>query len=507
MEPDNGASRFFILSGNAQIGPVSAYWHVPFVDESFPSNFMGGAIRTTLGEDSIDCTNPANKAACVQRIDPTRVGREFGGRYNNQYGMLRYQGRFLEDKLRLDARAFYVYFDVVMDPYRSLMPSSVFPSGVVVEQGFFSHRAGGSVDGDVVLPWDIRLLFGGEVIYDEIEESVTDWKTEQKWIDLRLPYVCPPDRDGKRCPLTFIYNASRITLGGFLDLQKKVLPNLSLEAGARVQGSTGERPVDAVFMLSGGAVWGFLPNWNLKVNYAEGFRPTFLLRTESNGETIQYNGNPELFSERSRAVQGEINAVLLKGHKAIRQLSFRADYSYTWIDDMILINSGTYLNASDMGIHSVEFLAELALKQGHWFTLGYTFMDISDNSRGKIRSYPNQWFTAQLLLNLWNKQLYLSSNLQVRGSAEDPGKYPALDDSPQYIGNVGPDGMPVQDPTYKARATDIVLSRQHPTAQLNAGLRFLLRKQGLLFSFDAYNMLDGQFWDSEQGYDPSAYLE
>jgi len=50
-------------------------------------------------------------------------------------------------------------------------------------------------------------------------------------------------------------------------------------------------------------VWNFIPNWHLKLNYTQGFRPPVFNNTVSNGEDLQINGNPKLNVETSDAVQ------------------------------------------------------------------------------------------------------------------------------------------------------------------------------------------------------------
>jgi outer membrane receptor protein involved in Fe transport len=512
MTTQTPRDHWVILSGNAQLGPISAHFHLPlFLGGGNPANFTGAGMRYDLGEDSIDCTDPANRAICQLRVDPNRVGRRFSGAYYQSYASLRYRERMLNDRLRLDARVGYMHQFGEFNPYTSIIPSSVFSSGVVVEQPMTSDRVGGSIDATILLPWKLRLLTGGELNYDYMAQNRANFRTDPAVIETRLPYVCPEYYgqyiEGKTCPIITNYETNRLTGGFFVQLQRSILRNLSVDLGGRVQASTLKRPLDPVVLASGGVVWGFVPNWNLKLAYGEGYRPPPLHRTDANGEAINWGGNPDIKVERSRAAQGEINAVLLKGYRSISQLAFRVDYAYTWVTDLINVLNGTYSNVSDIGIHSAEFLADLDLRTGHSFGLSYTFLDMADTQRGKIRTVPNQWLTARVLLNLWNRQLYLSSNLHIRGSAEDPNKYPAIPSSPVYLGDVDANGRPVQVPTWTARVTDITMDRMPPVAIWNAGLRYRFKKPHLLLAFDAYNILNGQFWDSETGYDQSAYLE
>jgi outer membrane receptor protein involved in Fe transport len=518
MTSQSPQGHMLILSGNAQLGPISAHWHVPMgLPNYYSSNFMGGAVRKDLGEDAIDCTDPANKLACMSRVDPNHVARRFDGVYWPQHAFLRYQGRHLDDKLRIDSRVFFFNMDAFMNRYVSLIPTSTFPSGVVVEQDLGGSRVGGSLDAEATLPWGIRLLAGGEMFYDWFPEIRANFHTSEEMIKARLPYACPEHiapfekYEGRNCGIVVIFETNRLTAGGFVDLQKKLLDNLVVEAGARLQGSGGKRALDPVVLLSGGVVWGFMPNWALKLNYAEGYRPPPLHRSDANGEGVNYSGNPNVEVESSRSIQGEINAMVLRGRRAIRQLGFRADYSYTWINNLIQVVNGSFHNAAEVGIHEVELLTELALKKGHRFALGYTFLDIANSDLGKIRTVPNQWLTARVLVNLWNQQLFVSSNLHLRASAEDPNKYPANKSAPANIGDVelDPNGnvVPKAVDTWVAWPTDVVLDRVPPMALWNAGVRFRFKDPQVELAADVYNILGGRLWDSEQQFDPAAYLE
>ena len=62
---------------------------------------------------------------------------------------------------------------------------------------------------------------------------------------------------------------------------------LILDVGGRLQvapdalGSL-SYPLNTTF--AGTVVWNFIPNWHLKLNYAQGFRPPVFNNTASNGE-------------------------------------------------------------------------------------------------------------------------------------------------------------------------------------------------------------------------------
>jgi outer membrane receptor protein involved in Fe transport len=510
---DSLRSHLLVFSGNSQLGPFSLHWSLPFGRQVQAASFGASILKESLGEDSIDCTNPANKAACAVRVDPNRIARNVQFNFYDQYAMLRYRTDIL-DRLKFEGRAFYIYFKREIGHYSSFAPSTILKGSVTADPMDLSmHRGGLTADVNVNLPAKTTLLAGGELYYDYYPEFKVNFLSEEatmKLTTLRCPENASgkivTDENGYFCPVQFNYQSDRITGGMFLNAQSRLIPNVIMDAGARLQLFGGKRSLDPAFLLSGAVVWSFLPNWNIKANYAEGFRPPPLQKTDSL-PTFNWTGSPWLKTERSRAIQGEINTRLLKGYKSIRQLSLRVDYSYTWITDFIEVNQGMYQNLSDIGIHSVEMLADLRLKKGHWFSLGYTFLDMANSQKGKVRSIPNQWLALRSLVNLWRKQLFVSSTLSVQGSAEDPNKRGAVSSAPVHIGNVNAAGEPVQDIMYLARPSDLVMDRVHPVAIWNAGVRFLLPKQGLRFDLDVYNLLNAQAYYGEGFMDLTSYME
>ena len=506
VDVDTNRSHMIVASGNVQLGPIALYWHIPWGQVHRGVNFGGGVIQANLDEDNLDCTNPRNKDACDKRVDPNKVGRTINFPIYDQLVMLRYRNRFLDDKLGMEARAFYVYFHRDFDPYTSSPPSQILHGGAVANLPLSTHRAGIGFDGDLALPWRrTRILFGGDFFADIMVEQKTSFESPPETMAL-LPYNCPDDEGDAKCPMIQNFESNRLVGGLFLAAQSRPFSTLILDAGARLQLTGGKRGQDPVVLLSGAAVWSFMPNWHLKINYAEGYRPPALQKTDSNGEAMTFAGNAELEVERSRAIQGEINARLLRNYGVVRQLGLRANYSYTWITDFIDTTQGMYRNVSEVGIHSAELLAQLALKRGHWFALGYTFLDMSDAEKGKLRSIPNQWLTARLLLNLWKRRFFLSSNLSIFGSLEDPNRY-ANSPGVQYYTGKMENGEPVKTNTWTAHATDLTMDRVGPAAVWNAGLRYLLPQYGIRLDADVYNLLNANHYNPEGFMDLNSGLE
>jgi outer membrane receptor protein involved in Fe transport len=497
---DAQRSHMLLLEGNVHAGPLSFYWHMPFFEQVRGASFAGASpVINNLGEDNIDCTDPANKNACLNRVDPLRGARRHSWNVYERYWMLRYRDNFFDNALSMEGRAYYINYRGIMIRYVSIPPSSILQEGVVVNQpSFGGDRVSLSLDGNLTLPSSMRLLFGGTTIYDWQSTTQANFLIGDATLD-RLPFrpACPPDTADKKCPIPISLQSNRINLGLFVNWQMKLHKTLLLDAGARLTGATGKREVDPLALFSGTLVWSFLPDWHLKLNYSEGYRPPVLGKMDGNGEGINWPGNPYLEIERSRALQAEINTRLLSGHKTLRHLGFRADYSYSWVYDMIGTLAGGSKNLSDMGIHTVEALVDLQLKRGHWFGLVYTFVDSSDSFYGKQRSAPNQWATLRMLLNLFREQLFLSSNLQVIGSFEDFNRVPSQNAGQAFIGGVDANNEPVSVPVVKARASDLAMDRVRAHALWNAGLRYVLRKHGLRFDADFYNLLDVQTFNAE----------
>jgi outer membrane receptor protein involved in Fe transport len=502
---DSRRSHLVIVDGNIQAGPLALYWHVPYAEQNRFGSWGGNVTHEHLDEDALDCTDPNNKSICLNRVDPERISRASQWKMYDQHVMLRYRNRFWEDRFRMEARAFYTKFNVVMERYVSLPPSSLLKDGVVVNQDYSGQRVAGTSDIQLRLSSDHRLMLGGELVYDWAPLSKANFLTNWPTID-RTPIVCPPDEPGKRCPAIISFDSSRLTGGLFLNWQGRLHKTLLLDAGARVQGSQGKRALDPVYLFSGGAVWTFLPRWNLKLNYAEGYRPPPFTRTDGNGEGISWSGNPNLDVERSRAIQGEINTSLLRGRGAIRTLNIRADYAYSWVSDLINNLNGGFVNLSDRGIQSVEFLSDMRMKHGHWFSVGYTFLHQADSVVGRIRSIPNQWISTRALLNLFNRQLFVSSSLLVISSLEDYNRAYPLNSAPVFLGHMQ-DGEPVLTDTHTGRASDMTVDRVRPLPLWNVGLRFLLPDQGWRFDLDAYNLLDATGFFPEGWMDQTAFLE
>lgn len=487
-------------SFNLGAGPWSLIVHLPSARRAAPIAINAIAPEQRLDEDRLDCSDPALGALCGQRIDADRIGRRMRYDVGVRAGILRYRQRLLRDRLGLDARAFFADYWIGYKPIIGVIPSGLAPSGLAVAESYNSHRTGASVDLDVALPRRSQLLFGGELFYDWLDAYDATLRIEPATLGL-LGFPCEAAADGRSCTVPLVYASNRLAGGLFANLQHRLLPALTLSAGSRLQLYAGRRALDPVVLFSGAAVWSLTPAWNLKASFSEGFRPPSLVKTDNARVGFLIPGNPDLHVERSRAVQGQVNARLLGLGSAIRELTLRADYSYTWITNFIAEVGGAFANVSGIGTHAVELLAQLALTAGHSLSLGYSFNDSAIEDLGKQRSLPNQWFVVQAVCNLWRERLLLTTNLTVTGSLEDPNVQARTPLGTTRLGRLD-NGQPLEEALRASTFADRLFDRVGPQAHWNLGLRYLLAGPRLVLFGNAFNLLDARGFEGQGFSDP-----
>jgi len=289
--------------------------------------------------------------------------------------------------------------------------------------------------------------------------------------------------------LTFAFDADRTVLGAYVNPQYRPNKKLIFDVGARIQvapTALGSIGYDATTTLAGTVVWNFIPNWHMKLNYAEGFRPPVLNNLLANGEGVQIGGNRDLTVEHSKAAQAEINARIFKGDRRIRELSFRIDGSYTRLQNLIQVQSGSYQNTGDRGLASAEFLAKLYVQGGHRIELGYTYLVGQTTDHGELISMPNNWFNLATVWNLVTNKLTATTNIKVAGASEDPNRLVEYRNL-----------MPGSTDILNVNATDLVLDRLPPIAELTVGMQYTPTPK-LAIRATVYNA----FWAHEYQPDP-----
>jgi hypothetical protein len=300
--------------------------------------------------------------------------------------------------------------------------------------------------------------------------------------------------------------ADRFTSGLFASLQAKLGERLRLSGGLRGQFYAGNRALDPVLLLEGAGVLRVLENVNLKLNFAEGFRPPALLKTATVPTNAQVSGNRDLLVERSRAIQSEINAGWQFASGPLRAVRIRADYAYTWVQDFIAIRNARFENTGDIGISTVEILARLALDGGHRISIGYTLNDTTSTEDGVLRSLPASWLTVEARFNLWRKRLILGTDVTYFGSFEDPNQRAVVPAGTIRLGNVDASGQPLEEALSIARWSDRVFDRVGANVMWNAVLSFAFTRT-LRGSLAVYNILDARSYWGESYQDLGALLE
>jgi outer membrane receptor protein involved in Fe transport len=490
---DPKRSFFVMLDGKLTYDKLQLRWWVPYGTMYRAAGLSGQPVR-----DQPDPNDPTGISA-TNRID-----------HFDRYGVLEYRTRFLRDRAGLTAHAYAIQFVREFDPLTVLAPSSTLPGGLLLKTSFSSYRVGGAFDGDVELARQMRVLYGAEAFHDwkpitsgqsrQGEGTGSSFPSPQ---DLtRVSLLCPRRFVNGMlvplpgCPLTSAFNANRTIIGVYVNPQYRPSSKLIFDAGARVSvapSALGSLSYKANPSFSGAVVWSFVPGWHLKLNYTEGFRPPTFNGTNSNGEAVQIGGDPKLLVEQSRAGQAEINARIFKGERSIRELSFRVDGSMTRLTNVIEVVSGRYNNSGERSIASAEFFGKMYLQGGHRIELGYTWLRVDTADRGRLRTIPEHWFNLATVWSLWPKKLSATTNLRVTAATEDANRLV------EYRG-IGFDADGRAMSTVRSAATDLVLDRLPPIAELFAGLQ-LTPTPKFAITASVYNALYGH------SYQPDAFAD
>ncbi|HTR50716.1 MAG TPA: TonB-dependent receptor [Kofleriaceae bacterium] len=498
------------LDGKLTYDKLQLRVFAPFGSMYKPMGFSGEPVR-----DNCTVTPPGampNPALGQVPNDPTCASNTNRSDQFDRYAVAEYRTRFAGDQAGITARVYAQQFVRNFEPLQVLAPSLLAPGGLSFDADLTSYRAGGAIDGDVELARSLRVLYGGEA-FNEWEPGSN--ATFSAPTDLtRLPILCPRIWDPTKgepvpvpgCSIPFAYSADRTVFGAYLDPQWRPNKQLIFDVGARLQAAPSSLgslsyPLDATF--AGTIVWNFVTNWHLKLNFAQGFRPPVFNDTSSNGEAVQIAGKPDLSVEKSEAAQAELNARVFKGERRIRELSFRVDASYTKLQNLIQVESGSYENSGERGLTSVELLGKLYVQGGHRVELGYTYLYGVTSDEGVLVNLPQNWFNLATVFQLVEGKLSATTNLKVAGSAEDPNRLV------EYRGNVTPTGMIVPCsatmPCVPA-ATDLVLDRLPPIAELSLGVTYLPRPK-LAIRATVYDALAGHYYQPDAFFNYEPHLE
>ena len=505
LQSDQPRSFVYALDGKISMGPVALTWLWEAGEMHYGSTFPLGIVQQG------NC--PGNIPWCPNMLtDPLHTGRDNRLGEFDRFASLEYRDRFANGRIGMTMKGYFAETDLDLTNFMFLPPSAQLVGGAAFNMDQPAFRSGATLDGDIALPYSNRLLFGGEA-FREWENGTTSSFFSQDPTDPlhtmngvqhnTLPFLCPHATGTTyqaQCPVAFLFPASREVAAAFISDQFRPIPTVTLDGGARVQAGFGDRAYDALALFSGTVVWNFIPGWHLKANFSQGFRPPVFSNTNTNGAAVNLGGNPNLQNERSNAAQGEINARILRNVRKVRELTVRADYSFTRVDNLIVLNNGVYQNAGKRAINSGEFLGRLYLRGDHTIQLGYTFLQIQDDALGTGRFTPNHWFTLNANFNVLRDKLDVVSTLWLTGAAEDPNRLPG-----QLTGCIGP--LSPANCASTALTSNITLDRLPAIANWNLGLRWRNVIDNVDLSAFVYNVLDQHWYFADAFYALSPQLE
>lgn len=515
LTSDIPRSSVINIDGKYSAGPVSLIYSFPIVELHLPTTFPSTVVHqgqpATVGSST---EIPGVSAGAQRPYNPTSQTDPLGGAKDHQvpwferYGIVEYKSRFVDDRLGLNVKGYWVELMRNFPYFGIFTPSALLPGGLTFRMHQDVRRYGGSFDTDYQINPKFRVIAGFESFYEQDKNSSLDFigpydadpmsPNFGRQDSSKLPFYCPPS-DGIEggvtpkgikpgCEVTFVFDGDRSIVAGFVNGQLRPHPKVVFDAGVRGQRAYGSNPYDTQVLVSGAAVWNFLPDWHLKLNYAEGFRPPTFIAQNGNGAAVNYAGSPNMVPESSKAAQGEINARLLRNVRRVRELALRWDYAYTLLDKVIVVQDGRWANTGKRAIHSGEFLGKLYLRGDHALSFGYSYNHITTEDRGTLQSLPNHWFTAGAVFNVVKDRLDLNTNLQVIGALEDPDRLP-------NPAGTGP--LPGLRP---ANNSDASLDRIAATSLLQVGFRVRgLLNNHLDLAGNVYNLLN-QRWFYADGF-------
>ncbi len=541
----------FLFSGFAKltIGKTQIRVMVPYTQRHLPMGFPGIVIdKDHPQDDRPECQNTDldgdgdidNADLIVPGdgcFDKAKASRDNNFQYYDRYAVIEHRTRLAGGKAGVAVKAYVNQFVRQMSQIQVLAPiEGLLEGGLAFGADLSTFRAGAAIDGDAELGAKARVLYGVEAFREWVPNDVKRARQgdglEANFVapyqEERLPLPCPRERDPDNpgasrfidgCPLTFSFPGSRTALSAYVSPQWRPNKKLILDVGARVAvapEALGENFYDPQLTFGGTAVYNFLPAWHAKLNYSQGFRPPVFNNLNSNGEAVQLDGRPDLSVETADALQGEINARLFKGERRIRELSFRLDYSYTRIQNLIQIVGGRYQNTADRGIQSVEFLGKLYIQGGHRIELGYTYMDINTADKGELRAIPNHWFNLLGVYNVSDDKLRAFSNVRILGAMEDANRLvehrnlhyctAAENDAMMCgLGDVLNESGTVVN-YIRTQPTDLVMDRLPASAELSIGLTYTPTDK-LEISAEAFNAFNGRYYQPDTFFDYEPRLE
>ncbi|TNF37626.1 MAG: TonB-dependent receptor [Deltaproteobacteria bacterium] len=415
---------FFNFAGRLELGPVALDWMLPFT-KTHRALATGGAPLVT------DFIDPSRSGTASASADAVRVVQ------------LSWADRFADGAVGVLARAHVTQWEVDDDPF------GVYPSSPIVlaNLGYSEDlrltlksdvllRPGASVDFDIHPSETLTLLAGLDLAFD-----ISSGIKQRSWTTDTLG----------TCPEGFVYDATDIHLpchiddplvedvtrsigGGFVQADWRVLPELALSAGLRLQASS---QFDPALLWSGGVVWGPTADTHFKLFAASGLRPPGILSTHVLNTTaaISFDANPALDAETSRSIEVEANTTLLRDSGVVRDLYLRANGSLTQMRNVIVNSGGRFANSGEQRIWAAEGFARLRFQRGHELWANYSFTKVLDDAAegGELQNIARHMANFGGKVGFLDDHIELTGLLTWKGSMVDPNRPPLVDPSrPDY---------------------------------------------------------------------------
>jgi outer membrane receptor protein involved in Fe transport len=466
-------SYTFAGTGNIGYGPFQLDFHIPW------DRMYRPMTNQQVREDDPRWWDPAANGGAGAAVQTPRTCDATGRCYSLKYPTLgfvnfhllslRYQDQFLNKRIGVTARGYYTgFFDnsatqgylapsIFRAPYLGadyFITSQPFTIGGRSTSYFTDiYRGGGTVDVTVQLPFRNRAIVGAEAFqegqrakYQLVCNGDTSMACAAHNQDSSYQYV-QPDGSIRYGHGIVEYPGHRLVVGVFAHDEWRPIPRLALSAGIRYQylhfdvdysvpsiiyADTKQATLDAergdhrsssqgVLLGSAAGTVNLWKKTNFKVNFAQGFRPPRLFQLDAlpNAGVTGYPGNPLLDVEKSYAIEGELNTVLLERRHGIRRLYLRTDYSFSRISNLIIYPTMTPENAGQRSANSVEFAANLEGLNGWNLWLNYYFLDLVDAQTGPVRNVARQKVNLGGALKLWHDRLELTTVLSLIGPTDD----------------------------------------------------------------------------------------
>jgi outer membrane receptor protein involved in Fe transport len=424
----NSMNFYGTFNGKIDYKKFQLIWSYPFT--GLPGFKKGLSNPTTLLAWNINTSSPLSTL------------RTNNFNFIDRMVALKYKDSTAKGKVGVDAKIYFTEFVREMSPFMILPYTQGSLAGLAFDTTSKSYRTGISLDFNYNFSKQTRLLFGAETFYEWIKDSYTraiapvdaNGMTDFSSLPMSCPYNGAPVYDPLNpenttfvpgCRQNMVFDQDRLVMGIFSSIQHKFKNKVIADAGLRIQAAPAGNVSYSTQVIPGASVVvPLVKNWFWKANYLRGFRPPGFNNTGGNGRAVTFSGFPEIQVEKSQAFQTEINGILIKNKGKIQELTFRLNYAYSILDNVIKINQGQYFNSPSKTIHSMEFLARLYLRGGHNVFLGYSFNTNinSDYLDGMImRSIPNQWFSLGTVFRITKKMDFITT-LKIMGAFEDPNR-------------------------------------------------------------------------------------